>query len=188
MKAAPTGTADGRACAVSFGTGRSPVGPEARAVFVRSLLIWLGLDLLWVRLPGHQLGRAVPPATVFLLIWYPHSRWAWTSNPATSNPATDLFGWTVAATALSVGVAATAATPWRARTAYRERPALSLGQGGCPRVRTAPLDQGRTARASTSNSTSGAARLATPIRVCVGGFVPQPSWTAPAIGPSLVTS
>ncbi len=50
------------------------------------------------------------------------------------------------------------------------------------------LGQGRTARASTSNSTSGAARLATPISVCVGGFAPQPSRTAPAIGPSLATS
>ncbi|MFD4835754.1 hypothetical protein ACFWPV_38830 [Streptomyces uncialis] len=102
------------ACAVSFSTEALAVGPEAGAVFVRSLLIWLGLALLSVRLLGHQLGWVVPLASAFFLIWYPHSWWDWTSNPAT-----DPFSWTVAATALSVGVAATAATPWRRKTILR---------------------------------------------------------------------
>ncbi|MFI5942536.1 hypothetical protein [Streptomyces uncialis] len=102
------------ACAVSFSTEALAVGPGAGAVFVRSLLIWLGLALLSVRLLGHQLGWVVPLASAFFLIWYPHSWWDWTSSPAT-----DPFSWTVAATALSVGVAATAATPWRRKTFLR---------------------------------------------------------------------
>ncbi|MFJ4770815.1 hypothetical protein ACIP88_17125 [Streptomyces uncialis] len=104
------------ACAFSFGTEALAVGPEAGAVFVRSLLIWLGLALLSVRLLGHQLGWVIPLTSAFFLIWYPHSWWDWTSNPAT-----DLFSWTVAATALSAGVAATATTPWRMKVFLRPR-------------------------------------------------------------------
>ncbi|MEE1751834.1 hypothetical protein [Streptomyces sp. SP18CS02] len=98
------------ACVLSFGTEALAVGPEHGAVFVRSLLIWLGLALLAVRLLGQQLGWAIPLASAFLLIWYPRNWWDWTANPAT-----DLFSWAVAACALTMGIAATAATPWRRR-------------------------------------------------------------------------
>jgi hypothetical protein len=96
------------ACVFSFSTEALAVGPEAGVVFIRSLLIWLGLALLSVRLLGHQLGWIIPLASAFFPIWYPHNWWDWTKNPAA-----DLFSWAAAAIALSVGVAATAATPWR---------------------------------------------------------------------------
>ncbi|MFF0450838.1 hypothetical protein ACFYT4_31410 [Streptomyces sp. NPDC004609] len=102
------------ACAFSFSTEALAVGAQAGVVFVRSLLIWFGLALLSVRLLGHQLGWSIPLASAFFLIWYPHNWWDWTANPST-----DLFSWAVAAIALSVGVAATAATPWRRRAFLR---------------------------------------------------------------------
>ncbi len=102
------------ACAFSFSTEALAVNSEAGVVFVRSLLIWLGLALLSVRMLGHQLGWIIPLASAFLLIWYPHNRWDWTSNSAT-----DTFTWAVAAIALSVGVAAISATPWRRKALLR---------------------------------------------------------------------
>ncbi|MEU7021182.1 hypothetical protein ABZ990_11070 [Streptomyces sp. NPDC046203] len=103
-------------CALSFGTEALAVGPEHGVVFVRSVLIWLGLALLSIRLLGQQLGWALPTASAFLLIWYPLNWWDWTVNPAT-----DLLSWVLAATALAVGVVATAATPWRRRVLLLRR-------------------------------------------------------------------
>ncbi|MCX5307323.1 MULTISPECIES: hypothetical protein [Streptomyces] len=102
------------ACALSFTTEALAVSTEAGIVFIRSLLIWLGLALLSVRLLGHQLGWIIPLASAFFLIWYPLNWWDWTSNSAT-----DFFSWAVAVLALSLGAAATAATPWRRRTFLR---------------------------------------------------------------------
>ncbi|MFD4920530.1 hypothetical protein ACFRSX_10525 [Streptomyces goshikiensis] len=99
------------ACALSFITEALAVSAEAGVVFIRSLLIWFGLALLSVRLFGRQLGWIVPLASAFFLIWYPQNWWDWTSNSAT-----DRFSWAVAVLALSLGVAATAATPWRRKT------------------------------------------------------------------------
>lgn len=99
------------ACALSFITEALAVSTGAGVVFIRSLLIWLGLALLSVRLLGHQLGWIIPLASAFFLIWYPHDWWDWTSNSAS-----DSFSWAVAVLALSLGVAATAATPWRRKT------------------------------------------------------------------------
>lgn len=95
-------------CAFSFGTETLANGPGSGIVFVRSVLIWLGLALLSARILGQQLGWAIPLTSVLFLVWYPLTWWDWTSAPAT-----DLFSWTVAAIALLLGVAATAATPWR---------------------------------------------------------------------------
>ncbi|MFD6184657.1 hypothetical protein [Streptomyces goshikiensis] len=106
------------ACALSFLTEALAVSAEAGVVFIRSLLIWLGLALLSARLFGRQLGWIIPLASAFFLIWYPQHWWDWTSNSAT-----DRFSWAVAVLALSLGVAATAATPWR-------RKALLLALGG----------------------------------------------------------
>lgn len=102
------------ACALSFITEALAVSTEAGVIFIRSLLIWLGLALLSVRLLGHQLGWIIPLASAFFLIWYPHNWWDWTSNPAT-----DRFSWAVAVLALSLGVAATAATTWRRKAFLR---------------------------------------------------------------------
>ncbi|UUU44158.1 hypothetical protein [Streptomyces sp. NBC_00162] len=102
------------ACVLSFITEALAVSTEAGVVFIRSLLIWLGLALLSVRLLGHQLGWTIPLASAFFLIWYPHNWWDWTSNSAT-----DRFSWAVAVLALSLGVTATAATPWRRKTFLR---------------------------------------------------------------------
>lgn len=102
------------ACSFSFVAEALAVGPEAGVVFIRSLLIWLGLALLSVRLFGNQLGWIIPLSAAFLLIWYPHNRWDWTSNSAT-----DLISWAVAAVALTVGVFAIAATPWRRKAFLR---------------------------------------------------------------------
>lgn len=99
------------ACALSFITEALAVSAEAGVVFIRSLLIWFGLALLSVRLFGRQLGWIIPLASAFFLIWYPQNWWDWTSNSAT-----DRFSWAVAVLALSLGVAATAATPWRRKT------------------------------------------------------------------------
>ncbi|MDT0491359.1 hypothetical protein RM717_12675 [Streptomyces griseus] len=97
-------------CALSFSVEALAVGVGAGAVFVRSIVIWFGLALLSARLLGPQLGWPLPLASALLLIWYPQTWWDWTSKSAT-----DLFSWTVAAVALAVGVAASAATPWRTR-------------------------------------------------------------------------
>ena len=98
-------------CALSFGTEAFAVGPERGVVFVRSVLIWLGLALLSVRLLGQQLGWVVPMASAFLLIWYPLGWWDWTANPAA-----DPLSWAFAGGALTMGTAAIAATPWRRQT------------------------------------------------------------------------
>ncbi|MEU8760990.1 hypothetical protein [Streptomyces sp. NPDC048659] len=98
-------------CAVSFGAEALAVGPAQGAVFVRSLLIWLGLALLSLRALGPQLAWAAPLASALLLAWYPLGWWDWTSNPAS-----DASSWTAAVLALALGVAATAATPWRRHT------------------------------------------------------------------------
>ncbi|MFD7575387.1 hypothetical protein ACFV6U_33520 [Streptomyces sp. NPDC059810] len=104
------------ACAISFGTESLAVGAEHGVVFVRSILIWLGLALLSVRLFGEQLGWVIPMASAFLLIWYPLNWWDWTANPAS-----DPFSWCAAAVSLALGAAATAATPWRRRAFLRKR-------------------------------------------------------------------
>ncbi|WP_202121254.1 hypothetical protein [Streptomyces sp. BA2] len=100
-------------CAFSFGAEALADGPESGAVFVRSLLIWLGLALLSAAVLGQQLGWAIPLASVLFLVWYPNNWWDWTANPPT-----DLFSWAVAAIALSIGVTATAATPWRRKAFF----------------------------------------------------------------------
>ncbi len=50
---------------------------------------------------------------------------------------------------------------------------VHVGVMGCARRVVGVLDQLRMAMASTSKSMSGRARAATPLRVCVGGWVPQ---------------
>lgn len=104
-------------CAFSFGAEALANGPESGTVFIRSLLIWLGLALLSAAVLGQQLGWVIPLTSVLFLVWYPHNWWDWTANPAT-----DLVSWAIAPIALSLGVAATAATPWR-RKALLRRPA-----------------------------------------------------------------
>ncbi|MFE9118745.1 hypothetical protein [Streptomyces sp. NPDC007172] len=97
-------------CAFSFTTEALAVGPEAGAVFVRSVLIWLGLALLSVRLLGQRLGWAVPLASALLLVWYPSNWWDWTATSPS-----DAFSWALAALALLTGITTIAATPWRMR-------------------------------------------------------------------------
>ncbi|WP_338119373.1 hypothetical protein [Streptomyces parvus] len=97
-------------CALSFCVETLAVSVDAGVIFVRSILVWLGLALFSVRLLGPQLSWPLPLASALLLIWYPQTWWDWTSNSAT-----DLFSWTVAAAALAVGATASAATPWRAK-------------------------------------------------------------------------
>ncbi|MGW7085183.1 hypothetical protein ACWGH2_17065 [Streptomyces sp. NPDC054871] len=109
-------------CAFSFGAEALANGPGSGTVFVRSLLIWLGLALLSAAVLGQQLGWAIPLASVLFLVWYPNNWWDWTANPPI-----DLFSWAVAAVALSLGVTATAATPWR-REAFLHRAARPLSQ------------------------------------------------------------
>ncbi|NWF26673.1 hypothetical protein HW130_10355 [Streptomyces sp. PKU-EA00015] len=104
------------ACTLSFGTEALAVGPEHGVVFVRSVLIWLGLALLSIRLLGHQLGWVIPMASAFPLIWYPRNWWDWTAKPAT-----DPVSWAVAVIALAIGITATAATPWRRQVFLRRR-------------------------------------------------------------------
>ncbi|MGW7071894.1 hypothetical protein ACWGII_11515 [Streptomyces sp. NPDC054855] len=101
-------------CAFSFGTEALAGGADSGVVFVRSTLIWLGLALLSAGVLGHQLGWAVPLASVLILIWYPGNWWDWTAKPAA-----DPFSWAAAAIALLLGVMAAAATPWRRRTFLR---------------------------------------------------------------------
>ncbi|MEU7648160.1 hypothetical protein [Streptomyces huasconensis] len=103
-------------CVFSFGTEALANGPGPGIVFVRSVLIWLGLALLSVRLLGQQLSWVIPLISVLFLVWYPGNWWDWTANPAT-----DPFGWVVAVVALTVGVAAVAATPWRRKTSFSMR-------------------------------------------------------------------
>ncbi|WP_371792343.1 hypothetical protein OG285_25500 [Streptomyces sp. NBC_01471] len=104
------------ACAFSFGAEALAVRPADGVVFVRSILIWLGLSLLSVRLLGQQLSWAIPLASTLFLIWYPLYWWDWTA----SSPS-DLFSWAAAAIALSIGVGATATTPWRRKVWLRRR-------------------------------------------------------------------
>ncbi|MFE6165355.1 hypothetical protein ACFQ7F_41360 [Streptomyces sp. NPDC056486] len=104
-------------CAFSFGAEALASGPASGIVFVRSVLIWLGLALLSARAMGQQLGWVIPLTSVLFLVWYPLNWWDWTANPAT-----DLFSWAIAAIALSLGVTATAATPWRCRRRTRHQP------------------------------------------------------------------
>lgn len=101
-------------CAFSFGAEALANGPGSGVVFVRSVLIWLGLALLSAHVVGQQLSWTLPLTSVLFLVWYPGSWWDWTSNP----PA-DPFSWIAAATALSLGVTATAATPWRRKALVR---------------------------------------------------------------------
>ncbi|MFE3676083.1 hypothetical protein [Streptomyces griseus] len=97
-------------CALSFSVEALAVSVEAGVIFVRSILIWLGLALFSVRLLGTQLSWPLPLASALFLIWYPQTWWDWTSNPAT-----DLFSWTAAAASLTMGATASAATPWRVK-------------------------------------------------------------------------
>ncbi|MFB7747071.1 hypothetical protein [Streptomyces sp. NPDC056132] len=103
-------------CAFSYGTEALALGPGAGAVFVRSVLIWLGLALLSTKLLGQQLGWAIPLASALLLIWYPQTWWDWTANPPTG-----YFSWMFAAVVLAAGIATTAITPWRSRTLSARR-------------------------------------------------------------------
>jgi hypothetical protein len=102
------------ACALSFGTEAFAVGPAQGVVFVRSLLIWLGLALLSLRLLGQQLGWVIPLASALLLAWYPQNWWDWTANSAS-----DAASWWGAAIALTLGIATTSVTPWRGRALRR---------------------------------------------------------------------
>ncbi|MGW6021128.1 hypothetical protein [Streptomyces sp. NPDC055099] len=113
-------------CAFSFGAEALANGPESGTVFVRSLLIWLGLALLSAAVLGQQLGWVIPLTSVLFLVWFPLNWWDWTANPAT-----DLFSWAVAAIALSLGVASTAATPWR-RKAFFRRTATAFTRAAPP--------------------------------------------------------
>ncbi|MFJ2788429.1 hypothetical protein ACIQCR_27435 [Streptomyces sp. NPDC093249] len=101
-------------CAFSFMTETLAVGPGQGTVFVRSVLIWLGLALLSVRLLGPQLGWVIPLASSLLLIWYPLNWWDWTAQPAG-----DLVSWGGAALALTIGVGAVSVTSWRRRVFLR---------------------------------------------------------------------
>ncbi|MFG3254447.1 hypothetical protein [Streptomyces sp. NPDC048172] len=106
------------ACAFSFVTESVAAGPGAGVVFVRSLLLWLGLALLSRRLLGQHLAWALPVASALPLVWFSSGTewWDWTWAPAGSP-----VGWGMAAAALLAGTAAAAATRWRLR--------------GCPPVR-----------------------------------------------------
>lgn len=99
-------------CILSFSAETIAVGPEAGAVFVRSLLIWFGLAMISVRLLGPQLGWVIPLGSAFLVIWYPANWWDWTANPAN-----DEFSWAVAGVAQFAGITATSATGWRRKVA-----------------------------------------------------------------------
>lgn len=123
-------------CALSFTTEALAVGPEAGAVFVRSVLIWLGLALLSVRLLGQRLSWAVPLTSALLLVWYPLNWWDWTAT----SPA-DALSWTLAALALLTGITTIAATPWRLR-------GLAL-RTGFLRRRSASADAPRRDRSAT---------------------------------------
>ncbi|MGW1928462.1 hypothetical protein [Streptomyces sp. NPDC001919] len=103
-------------CLLSFATESLAAGSEQGVVFVRSILIWLGLALLSVSLFGEQLGWVLPTASAFALIWYPLHWWDWTANPAS-----DPTSWCIAGLSLASGAAATAATPWRRRSLLRTR-------------------------------------------------------------------
>ncbi|MET7637149.1 hypothetical protein [Streptomyces sp. NPDC005438] len=101
--------------AFSFAAEALSGGLEAGTLFVRSLLIWLGLALLSARLLGHQLAWVIPLTSGFFLVWYPGNRLDWTDNPPT-----DPLSWALTATSLLAGTAALAATPWRLK-ALRHR-------------------------------------------------------------------
>lgn len=103
-------------CAFSFCAEALALGPDPGVVFVRSVMIWLGIALLSVRVLGQQLGWVIPLVSAFFLIWYPLNWWDWTADPAD-----DVFSWTAAAIALTIGVAATAATPWRRKVIFPRR-------------------------------------------------------------------
>ncbi|GAA4885596.1 hypothetical protein [Kitasatospora terrestris] len=103
-------------CAFSFTAETYAVGTGAGIVFVRSVLVWLGLALLSRRVLGHQLAWALPLASALLLIWYPLTWWDWTATPTHDTPA-----WTAAGVSVVIGSAATAATPWRRKALRRSR-------------------------------------------------------------------
>ncbi|WP_329467407.1 hypothetical protein [Streptomyces sp. NBC_01431] len=103
-------------CTLSFVMETLAVGPGAGVIFVRSVLIWLGMALLSAWLLGQPLAWAIPLTSAFLLVWYPLNWWDWTANPAA-----DPYSWAAAALALFVGSAATAATPWRRKVIFRKR-------------------------------------------------------------------
>ncbi|WP_052390881.1 hypothetical protein [Streptomyces sp. NRRL B-24484] len=98
------------ACAVSFLLESVAVGPAMGAVFVRSLLIWLGLAVLSQRLLGLHLSWVLPVASAFPLVWMGNGPWDWTAAPVA-----DARSWAVTGAALLLGALATAATPWRTR-------------------------------------------------------------------------
>ena len=97
-------------CAFSYVTESVAAGPGAGAVFVRSLLLWLGLALLSRRLLGQPLAWVLPLASALPLVWFSSGTewWDWTWAPAG-----DPVGWAMAAVALAVGAAAAGATRWR---------------------------------------------------------------------------
>ncbi|MFF5333639.1 hypothetical protein [Streptomyces sp. NPDC013181] len=98
------------ACGVSFVVEAVAVGSGGGAVYLRSVLIWFGLALVSVRIFGSQLGWVVPLASVFPLIWWGPAWWDWTTTRSV-----DPFSWGLAALAVSLGLVATAITPWRLR-------------------------------------------------------------------------
>ncbi|MFE7424958.1 hypothetical protein ACF1FX_08525 [Streptomyces sp. NPDC014646] len=97
---------------MSFLAEAFAAGPVMGIVFIRSMLVWLGLSLLSLRLFGQQLTWVLPLASAFPLVWFSDNAWwDWTAAPAT-----DHVGWITAGLALIAGTAAMAVTPWRRRT------------------------------------------------------------------------
>lgn len=99
-------------CAFSLLTETLAAGAELGLVFVRSLLIWLGLAFLSHRLLGPRLAWAIPLASAFPLVWLSHNRWDWTTASVA-----DPLAWGMTALSLLAGTAAIATTPWRWRAA-----------------------------------------------------------------------
>ncbi|MEV6209773.1 hypothetical protein [Kitasatospora sp. NPDC051914] len=112
-------------CAFSFTTEALAVGTGAGVVFVRSVLLWLGLALLSGSLLGLQLVWALPLASALLLAWYPTGWWDWTAAPAG-----DLLSWSAAGVSLGLGAGAVAATPWRRKSMLRRRQPPIRTEGG----------------------------------------------------------
>lgn len=107
-------------CALSFLSEAAAAGVGSGVVFVRSLLIWLGLAFLSGRLFGVRLTWIVPLLSVFPLVWLgTGKRWDWTAMPA-SDPAS----WWVAGLSLAIGASVLWVTSWRI---YEAR-AISLTQ------------------------------------------------------------
>ncbi|MGW0284772.1 hypothetical protein ACWDXT_16855 [Streptomyces sp. NPDC003236] len=101
-------------CLCSFLVQALATDTSTGAVYVRSMLVWLGLALLSGRALGPSLTWALPVASAFPLIWLSdRAWWDWTAAPA-ADPA----AWATAALSLTLGtLAVVAATPWRLRTA-----------------------------------------------------------------------